>query len=140
MKTRALTVLALFAVACALGCPGDGSRIPGLIDPAPGTSLATLQNGIFTPKCSTGCHEPGGIGPMPLDSEAASFASLVDVDSIEIITLTRVAPGDSENSYLVWKVEGRPTIVGGRMPLGGPMLSQAEIDMIRDWIDSGAQP
>lgn len=77
---------------------------------------------------------------MPLDSEAASFASLVDVDSIEIITLKRVAPGDSENSYLVWKVEGRPTIVGGRMPLGGPMLSQAEIDMIRDWIDSGAQP
>ncbi len=77
---------------------------------------------------------------MPLDTEAASFGNLVDVFSLEIITLKRVAPGDAENSDLVWKVEGRPTIVGSPMPLGGPMLSPAEIDMIRDWIDSGAQP
>lgn len=139
MKARTLTALALFAVANAIGCPGDGSRIPGVMAPPPGTSLATIQAGIFTPLCAP-CHQPGGIGPMPLDSEAASFASLVDVDSIEIITLKRVAPGDSENSYLVWKVEGRPTIVGDRMPLFGPMLSQAEIDMIRSWIDSGALP
>jgi mono/diheme cytochrome c family protein len=139
MKTRAFLVLALFAVAGTLGCPGDGSRIPGTMGPAPGTTLAALQAGIFTPICSP-CHQPGGIGPMPLDSEAASFASLVDVDSLEITTLKRVAPGDAENSYLVWKIEGRPTIVGSPMPLGGPMLGQAEIDMIRDWIDSGAQP
>ncbi len=139
MKTRALTVLALFAVAGALGCPGDGSRIPDMLGPPPATTLAALQNAIFTPICAP-CHQPGGIGPMPLDSEAASFANLVDVDSIQITTLKRVAPGDSENSYLVWKIEGRPTILGERMPFGGPMLSQAEIDMIRSWIDSGAQP
>lgn len=139
MKTRALTVLALFALACTLGCPGDGSGIPGMMGPPPATTLAALQAGIFTPICSS-CHQPGGIGPMPLDNEAATFASLVDIDSIEITTLKRVAPGDSENSYLVWKIEGRPTIVGSPMPLGGPMLSQAEIDMIRDWIDAGALP
>ena len=77
---------------------------------------------------------------MPLDTEAATFANLVDVDSIEIPTLKRVARFNSENSYLVWKIEARPTILFDPMPLGGPMLSQAEIDMIRDWIDSGAQP
>ena len=139
MSMRASGLLALFAVACALGCPGDGSRIPGVMGPPPATTLANLQTAIFTPICSP-CHQPGGIGPMPLDTEANTFANLVDVDSIEIPRLKRVSRGDSENSYLVWKIEARPTILFDPMPLGGPLLSQVEIDMIRDWIDAGAQP
>ncbi len=135
-RAAAIVLLSLGAV---LGCPGDGSRIPGAMMSPPATTLASIQNSIFTPKCAP-CHQPGGIGPMPLDSEAASRANLVDVFSIEITSLKRVAPGDSENSYLVWKIEARPTILFDPMPLGGPMLSQAEIDMIRDWIDAGALP
>jgi hypothetical protein len=139
MKTPVLTVSVVIALACALGCPGDGSRIPDMLGPPPATTLAALQNDIFTPICAP-CHQPGGIGPMPLDSEAATFANLVDVDSLELPAIKRVAPGDSENSYLVWKIEARPTILFDPMPLGGPMLSQVEIDMIRDWIDAGALP
>jgi len=139
MRTRTPVLLALFVVAGAAGCPGDGSRIPGGMALPPATTLATLQNTIFTPVCSP-CHQPGGIGPMPLDTEANTFANLVDVDSIEIPNLKRVAPGDAENSYLVWKIEARPTILFDPMPLGGPMLSQTEIDLIRDWIDTGALP
>jgi hypothetical protein len=139
MKMRALMLPALIALTCALGCPGDGSRIPDMLGPPPATTLGMLQNAIFTPICAP-CHQPGGIGPMPLDSEAATLANLVDVDSLELPAIKRVAPGDSENSYLVWKIEARPTILFDPMPLGGPMLSQAEIDMIRDWIDAGALP
>jgi hypothetical protein len=38
----------------------------------------------------------------------------------------------------VQKIEGRAA-VGARMPLGGPPLPQASIDLIRQWIAAGAQ-
>ena len=136
--TRVSWVGALVASVAVVGCAGDGSRIPGPVTGG-GTTLATLQTDVFTPWCSA-CHQPGGIGPMPLDNEAATFANLVGVDSIEIATLKRVEPFDSENSYLVWKIENRPNIVGGAMPLGGPLLTQDQIDAIREWIDDGALP
>jgi hypothetical protein len=39
----------------------------------------------------------------------------------------------------VQKVEGTAA-VGGRMPLGGDRLSDADIDLIRQWISEGANP
>jgi len=50
-----------------------------------------------------------------------------------------VAPGDPDNSYLVQKVEGTAA-VGSQMPLGGPALSQSQINDIRQWIQDGANP
>ena len=47
-------------------------------------------------------------------------------------------PGDANGSYLIHKLEGRSDIVGSRMPLGGPFLAQADIDVIRTWIAQGA--
>jgi hypothetical protein len=53
--------------------------------------------------------------------------------------LLRVAPGDPENSYLVHKVEGRPGIIGLRMPRNGPpFLTEGQIRIIRRWIELGA--
>ena len=68
---------------------------------------------------------------------ANSYADLVNVDSNEVPSLKRVEPGDPDNSYLVQKVEGTAA-VGGRMPLGGDRLPDAEIDLIRQWISEGA--
>ncbi len=105
-------------------------------------SLASIQANIFTPTCSiAGCHS-GPAGPilpsgMDLSSADASFASLVNVASIEVPMTPRVAAGDANNSYLVNKLEGTAA-VGARMPLGGPFLDQSTIDVIRLWIDSGA--
>jgi hypothetical protein len=62
---------------------------------------------------------------------------LVGVASSEVPSLQRVQPGNAENSYLVHKIEGRAA-VGARMPLGGPPLSQANIDLIKQWIVAGA--
>jgi hypothetical protein len=64
---------------------------------------------------------------------------LVDVPSVEVPGLHRVAPGEPDNSYLVQKIEGRAA-VGDQMPLGGPSLDAEQINLIRQWIAAGAQP
>ena len=51
---------------------------------------------------------------------------------------TRVVPGNPEASYLIHKLEGRSTIAGVRMPVGGPYLTQGQIDVIKRWIELGA--
>jgi Ca2+-binding RTX toxin-like protein len=91
---------------------------------------------IFTQRCDH-CHS-GSSAPQGLRLDADnSYADLVNVDSNEVPSLKRVEPGDPDNSYLVQKVEGTAA-VGGRMPLGGDRLSDADIDLIRQWISEGA--
>ena len=52
----------------------------------------------------------------------------------------RVVPGDPENSYLIHKLEGRPGIVGVRMPqIGPPYLTDGQILVIKRWIELGAR-
>jgi hypothetical protein len=68
-----------------------------------------------------------------------SYALLVGVASAEVPTTLRVAPGNASASYLIQKLEGTAS-VGGRMPLNGTPLPQADINMIRQWITDGAQP
>jgi uncharacterized protein (TIGR03118 family) len=105
----------------------------------PAATLAQLQANIFTPICS-GCHTGTGAtlpGVMNLTTAAASYASLVGVDSIQVPTSKRVLASDPNNSYIVKKLEGTQT-VGQRMPFGGPYLDQATIDTVRSWIQAGA--
>ena len=105
-------------------------------------SLESIQNNIFTPTCSVpGCHS-GPPGPnlpagMDLSSADASVTSLFDIPSIEVPTILRIAVHDADNSYLIHKLEGT-SADNSRMPLGGPFLDQATIDVIRRWIDTGA--
>ncbi len=104
-------------------------------------TLAQLQANIFTPRCS-GCHTGGGGGlptSMNLSSTAATAAALINVNSIEEPTQKRVNPGAPNNSYIITKLSGTQT-VGQRMPLGGPFLTQTEIDSVRAWIQAGAAP
>ena len=105
-------------------------------------TLSQLQTLVFTPKCS-GCHDgsnaPSGALPGSQNLTAGnSFANLVNVASHEKPALLRVKPGDPANSYLIQKLEGAASISGSRMPLGGPFLDQATMDMIKSWIASGA--
>jgi len=106
---------------------------------APTVTLSQLQTAIFTPKCS-GCHTGVGSSLPGVQNLTAgnTFAAIVGVASIEQPALKRVAPGDPDHSYLVQKIEGAAGISGQRMPLGGPFLAQAEIDLVRAWIAQGA--
>lgn len=140
---RALSVpaLALLAGSCAgsgEGLDENGRPIGENPQPPPGGAVdfALLQSTIFTPICIT-CHA-GGAAPLGLRLEpGVSYAMLVDVASVQVASLKRVAPGDPDASYLVHKIEGRAA-VGARMPLGGPPLPQTSIDNVRQWISVGA--
>lgn len=66
-----------------------------------------------------------------------AYAQIVGVDSKQMPSLKRVAPGDATNSYLYRKITG-VGITGDRMPQGGPYLSDEQIALVRDWIRRGA--
>ncbi len=117
--------------------PGESGA--GQPPPAAGANdFRAIQDTILTPIC-TACHA-GASAPLGLRLDSAnSYAALVNVASVQVSSLRRVLPGDPGNSYLVQKMEGRAA-VGSRMPLGGPPLTQASIDLVRAWIAAGARP
>lgn len=146
----ALRIVALLLFVTALGgCPdggsGDGLDINGRpLEESGGDTgvltpdLASIQANVFTPRCAfSGCHS-GGSAPQGLNLDAgSSFANLVEVASNEVPSLFRVAPGDPDASYLIRKLQGEAA-VGARMPLVGPPLPQSTVDVIREWISTGA--
>lgn len=102
-------------------------------------TLTSIQENVFSPSCAvSGCH--AGSNPQQGMNLSAGQAhtNLVNVRSNERPELFRVAPGAPDSSYLVHKVEGRSSIVGEQMPLGGAPLSQEEITALRTWIENGA--
>ena len=122
----------MLVAACGSGS-GDGmSGLPLQPD------FESIQNSVFTPLCEP-CHT-GATAPLGLRLDSAnSHALLVGVPSMQQPAVLRVEPNDPNGSYLIQKLQGTAS-VGGRMPLGGPPLPQADINVIRQWITDGAQP
>ncbi len=123
----------------------------GLADPTPSlrtitveaaaaASFSDVQQMVFNTSCAfSGCHG-GGSQSAGLDlSEGNAYNALVNVPSSEQGDVLRVKPGNSDESYLYLKVIGDPSISGARMPRGGGALSQDLIDLLRSWIDGGAE-
>jgi hypothetical protein len=88
------------------------------------------------------CHttQGGRVPPAGMDlGSPTAHAQIVNVRAIGRPDMVRVLPGDPENSYLIHKVEGRPGIVGLRMPRSGPpYLTDGQILVIKRWIEIGA--
>ncbi len=103
-------------------------------------TLSSIQANVFTPRCAlSGCHVPGGAGPMSLEL-GQSFNNIVDVSSVERSNLKRVNPNNANDSYLIKKLEGASDILFDRMPQDGPpYLASEEVNVIRTWINNGAQ-
>jgi len=135
--------LALVGAAC-------DERLADVAGPTPNLepSFSSIQREIFQTTDSAGraacgsCHNPAGgafrqVG-LDLSSDAA-YNLIVGVQSVQRPGMLRVAPGNPENSYLLHKLEGRPDIVGLRMPRSGPpYLTDGQIQIIRRWIEIGA--
>jgi len=136
--------LGLPAILLLAGCSGSGAGLDmnGRPVQAPDAPLvaefSSIQRHVFTPIC-TECHA-GASAPLGLRlDEASAYAALVNAPSVESPGLKRVDPGNPAGSYMLHKIEGTAS-VGGRMPLGGPYLPQATIDIIHQWIQNGAAP
>jgi hypothetical protein len=138
------------AAALFVGTTACDESLSSLVGPTPNLAptFTSIQNEIFNTTDSTGrsaciaCHTSNGrIPPAGLDlTSAVSYSRLVNVSSTERPGVNRVTPGDPENSYLIHKLDGRPGIVGTRMPRGtGPFLSDGQMLVIRRWIELGAK-
>ncbi len=100
--------------------------------PTQSVSFAGQIQPIFNANCIS-CH--GTNGGLTLTA-SVSYSQLYHVTASSSCTsLHRVFPIDADNSVLYKKVSG--TTCGSRMPLGGSLL-QTEINLIRDWINQGA--
>jgi len=138
-----LVGLGSFAVAC-------DEKLSDLAGPSPNLepTFSSVQHEIFEARDAAGraacteCHtDVGGRTPsggLNLRHEVA-YASLVSVASRGKTGAVRVIPGDADSSYIVQKLEGRPGIVGERMPrTGGPYLTEGQMTILKRWIATGA--
>jgi mono/diheme cytochrome c family protein len=105
--------------------PGDG-----------GANWDWIQANILAPRCVV-CH--GGASPMAgLSWEAGQYDPIVTNRKMNLAgTYQIVYPGNPAASFMYLKIAGDPA-AGARMPLGGPYLDQATIDLIQQWIVAGA--
>ncbi len=129
-----------------LACGGGDSTGPGggnggtTVPTNPTLSLDVQP--IFTASCAlAGCH--AGTAPAQGQDLSAgnTFGNTVDIPSEQLPSMNRITPGDPTQSYLVHKIEGTQTSVGGtgsRMPFGRAALSSTQIATITAWITSGA--
>ena len=101
-------------------------------------ALSLIQDTIFTPRCSeASCHGSFASGDLSL-MPGASYDNLVSTES-RLDGVLRVTPFAADTSLLIDKLENDFPAIGSRMPLTGNRLSQAQVDLIRAWIDEGAQ-
>ena len=139
-----MTVVMVAALASA-SCDESLSKLTG---PTPDLrpTFSSIQQDIFNAADSSGrpactrCHTDAGRNPsggLLLRGDAA-YGNLVNVPSRGKPGAIRVIPGDPEHSYIIHKIEGRDGIVGVRMPMGGPYLSDGQILVIKRWIELGA--
>ena len=143
-----IAALGVGAALILAGCKNDDATlgVPSPLPPAAILSLSKDVQPIFNQSCAiSGCHS-GGSPQASMSLETGKIydpvVGAVGVASLEAPGLKRIDPGSSLSSYLVAKLEDRQASVGGigdRMPQGSPPLDPIEIQVIREWIDQGAQ-
>jgi hypothetical protein len=136
-------------VAAAVSLSGCDESLSDIAGPSPTLSpnFSSIQAEVFESSDDSGrvaciqCHTNVGRAPaagLNLTHDAA-YAALVGTPSTGKPGETRVIPGDPEGSYLIHKLEGRPGIVGQRMPrTNGPFLTEGQMLIIKRWIAEGA--
>ena len=115
-----------------MGTPGADND--GCAPPAP-VALTTQEVDDYLAADCAGCHVDGNVrAGLNFDNFSAD---LIGVPS-SVAGLNYIEPGDRAGSYLFQKLAGTQGDVGGfggRMPQGGPFLSDEELERFGLWID-----
>lgn len=97
-------------------------------------TFSEIQSKLFTPTCATsGCHDVNNT--VPNLTAGSAYDAIVNKEA-EGLGLKYIEPGNSENSYLMKRLNGDADY-GDVMPASGK-LPQAMIDSVAKWIDNGA--
>jgi hypothetical protein len=105
-----------------------------------GVSFAENVQPIFSQHCAVvGCHVPGNPPVGQVLSAGFAYVNIVNVQSREVPSDERVAPGDLAHSYLYQKITAQQS-VGSYMPppSTNDVLMASEIATIKAWILQGA--
>lgn len=129
------------------GATACDEKLSDLLGPSPNleptfTSIRTeiLDTTDLAGRTACGnCHNNVGRVPAAqLNLRTDPYTALVGVPSRFRAGAILVIPGNPDDSYLIRKLEGRD-ITGVRMPQSGPpYLTEAQIRVIRRWIEIGA--
>ena len=114
---------------CGCGTSDDTTdEMGGIVDGSAGSGVS-FQNDvlpILTQRCAlSGCHVAGG----PRGIDLRSYESVLEGGQRGAI----VVAGDAAGSEIVNQ------IATGNMPPGGPPLEDAQVQLITDWINDGAE-
>ena len=107
-------------------------------------SIFLMPNGYTPGKCDV-CHFKGSSIPMDI-TDPFGPDGIVGVRSKFRSDMLRVAPGDPDGSLVVQRMrqsvgENLPTSeFGAPMPKPTPLLSDAQVEVVRQWILEGARP
>ena len=140
-EAAALGLLALLLAGCGtVKSPTEPAQAPGGNGAA--FTFSQIQAQIFTPTCAkSGCHAASTAQEGLILDAGRSYSLLVGHPATENSALNRVQPGSPEQSYIILKLRGDPSISGQRMPQDGPpFLTAEQIDGIAGWIREGAPP
>lgn len=131
--------LGLLFVSCgdsSTGTNGGGNGGDGGNGGTPSEPTFSNVGSILSSSCATsGCHD------------SATQESGVDLSSYNGVVGSEgrqygenvVQANDAAGSPLVDKIESSKPEFGERMPPSGPYLSNDEINLIKEWIDEGAE-
>lgn len=117
------------------GTPGDTTDATTA---GPALSFAAdVWDPIFKPACT--CHQSMvGSGGLAMGTDAAAaYAAMVGVPSST--GKNYITAGDDAQSYVYDKITGSQGM-GSMMPLGGPPLTNEQIQVVIEWILGGANP
>ena len=120
-------LLAAFTIG-AMGCGASDDDMGGVVNGETGSGVSFQSEvlPILTQRCAlSGCHVAGG----PRGIDLRSYESVLQGGQRGAI----VVAGNAAGSELVNQ------IVTGNMPPGGPPLDDAQVQLISDWINDGAE-
>ncbi len=126
-----------------LSVPADmaGPHVTGLPScTGSGVTADTLYTGTAMSACAGGGCHGGGAGGLTMTSGATLKANTVGVAARETKEVKRVAAADIDGSYIMYKLTGQQSKVGGSgnsMP-PGKKLSDTELCQFILWIQEGA--